>query len=242
MEVSLEKRIAMRARPERSAFMHQNWRDILFMSWEYDKDAIQKTLPKGIFVDTFEGKAYVTIVPFLIEGHKLGISVKGLTDFLEVNVRTYVYDEAGNPGVWFYSLDFSSRVGTFIARNFFYLPYFYTELECKRGDEIYLKGCRDGKVHMNCGYKKIGNSFQAEPGSLDFFIAERYALFTCNGRRLCRGQIYHRPYELYKAHVEYQMDDLFITNGLNVPDHNPDHIVFTEGVDVDFYRFHTIYK
>ena len=47
--------------------MYQRWRDLLFLHWEYPAAAIQETLPDGLFVDTFGGKAYLGIVPFFME-------------------------------------------------------------------------------------------------------------------------------------------------------------------------------
>ncbi len=46
--------------------MFQSWRDLLFLHWEYSVAAIQATLPDGLFVDTFAGKAYLGIVPFFM--------------------------------------------------------------------------------------------------------------------------------------------------------------------------------
>lgn len=60
------QRLAARARPAGRPVMYQQWRDLLFLHWEYDVAAIQATLPDGLFVDTFGGKAYLGIVPFSI--------------------------------------------------------------------------------------------------------------------------------------------------------------------------------
>lgn len=232
-----EVRLELRRQPKLSSFMRQTWRDLLFLSWEVDPDEIQKSLPEGLFVDTFQGKAYITLVPMFVEQHRLGLSVPGFTDFLEVNVRTYVYDKEGIPGVWFYSLDFSSRLGCFIANRFFNLPYVFSELEGRREESIYLKGVRHHKTHMEFTYKPEDETFLAEMGSLDFFIAERYTLYTAKGNKLDRGRIYHKPYPLSKVEATFKADDLFQINHLKNPGRKPDHIIFSKGVDVDFYRF-----
>jgi uncharacterized protein len=60
-------RLAVRTRPAgRKPVMHQRWEDLLFLHWSYDPLAIQSTLPSGLAVDTFEGKAFVGIVPFFM--------------------------------------------------------------------------------------------------------------------------------------------------------------------------------
>ena len=47
----------------------------------------------------------------------------GLSAFPELNLRLYI-TRRGKPGVWFVSLDAHSRIGVWIARRFFHLPYF----------------------------------------------------------------------------------------------------------------------
>src|SRR5437660_634498 len=98
----------MRARPkDQWTIMYQSWRDLLFLHWQYDAAAIQRTLPPGLQVDTFAGKAYLGIIPFFMQNvHPILVPpLAWLSDFLELNVRTYVFDENGVPGIWFYSLD-----------------------------------------------------------------------------------------------------------------------------------------
>ncbi len=105
--------------------MFQQWRDLLFLHWEYSAAAIQATLPEGLFVDTFGGKAYLGVVPFFMRNIRPRFlpAVPGISDFMEMNLRTYLHDRAGVPGVWFYSLDANQWLAVKIARRFFHLPY-----------------------------------------------------------------------------------------------------------------------
>ena len=62
---TLDQRLAMRQRPDvQRPVMKQAWRNLAFLHWEIDPDLIQQTLPPGLTVDTFEGKAFIGIVPF----------------------------------------------------------------------------------------------------------------------------------------------------------------------------------
>lgn len=91
----------------RPAVMHQRWESLLFLHWRVPAATIQQTLPAGLTVDTFEGEAYLGISPFFMrQVRPTGLpAVPWLSDFLELNVRTYVYNADGVPGIWFYSLD-----------------------------------------------------------------------------------------------------------------------------------------
>ena len=112
--------------PPQAHVLYQSWKELLFLHWRIDPAVIQATLPPGLTVDTFEGDAYLGIVPFCmcnIRPRFLPV-VPGISNFLEMNVRTYVHDEEGRPGVWFYSLDANQKLAVRVARKFFNLPYF----------------------------------------------------------------------------------------------------------------------
>ena len=52
--------------------MYHTWRDLLFLHWKYEPDLVQTTLPPGLFVDAFDGDAWVAIVPFFMRAHPAG--------------------------------------------------------------------------------------------------------------------------------------------------------------------------
>src|SRR5688500_14739545 len=118
MKPTIEKRLEVRKKPSETAIMFQKWRSLLFLHWSFDPEVIQNTLPKGLFVDTFNNRAYIGIVPFFITDLRMAImpSIPNFSRFLELNMRTYVYDQNGTPGVWFYSLDINSAAATLAAR------------------------------------------------------------------------------------------------------------------------------
>src|SRR3712207_7838782 len=69
-------------------------------------------------------------------------SVSPLSDFPELNVRTYV-TSGGKPGIWFFSLDAANPVAVRLARATFRLPYFDAEMSCRRGgDEVRYRSMR----------------------------------------------------------------------------------------------------
>ena len=191
----------MREKPGKLPVLHMRWRQLLFLHWAWDAREIQATLPAGLYVDTFEGKAWLAIVPFFMEAvHPTGLpSLPWLSNFLELNVRTYVHDGAGLPGVWFYSLVCNQPVavnwlgGAIISTT--------STLGCAR------VSIRTKRAPIACGDKVSRRHFSAMArpgrvplrrlGSLEFFLAERYVLFaaTRNGR-LFAGRVHHLPYRL----------------------------------------------
>src|SRR5690348_5636242 len=91
--------------------MAQNWEDLLFAHWPVPMEAMRALVPRGLNLDTFEGQAWIGIVPFRMSGVRLrGLPpMPGLSAFPELNVRTYV-KSGGKPGVWFFSLDAANRL------------------------------------------------------------------------------------------------------------------------------------
>lgn len=230
----------MREPPKESRIMYQEWRELLFLHWKYDRDAIQESLPPGLVVDTFEKDAYITIAPFRIQNFSLANfpSLPVFSDFIEVNVRTYVHDKNGIPGVWFYSLDINSIMASLAARKIFSLPYYDAELKMiKKKEEIQVSGNRREifRSEMKFTYLPKEKTLKVEPNSLEFFLIERYALFALDSEELYIQRIHHSPYPLLKgALIEYQ-SHLFEMNSFVQPNNLPDHIHYSPGVNVDFF-------
>jgi uncharacterized protein YqjF (DUF2071 family) len=224
--------------------MFQKWRELLFLHWEYDPQAIQRTLPPGLHVDTYQGKAYLGLVPFFMGDIRPRFcpTVPGLSNFLEVNLRTYVYDEQGVAGVWFYSLDANQWLAVQVARTFFKLPYFYAKMSAvknQRGEITYRSWRRgsDPALTSHFRYRASGPVRQAEPGSLEFFLIERYILFANpTGRgQLSTGQVYHTPYPICQAEAPQWDTQLLTLGGFEPPDRPPDHVLMSPGVAVDIF-------
>jgi uncharacterized protein YqjF (DUF2071 family) len=242
-------RLAAREYPKRNALpvMEQQWRNLLFLHWEYDPELIQKTLPKGLFVDTFMGKAYVGIVPFWIPKFNIKMlpPIPGISHFLELNLRTYVYDESGTPGVWFYSLDANHYLAVQAARTFYYLPYYYAQIHSfiNNEQEIEFSSLReDSQAILNYRYQGLGPYQTVEKGSLDFFLIERYVLFALRGENLALGRVHHAPYSLCQPQVRQWDDRLFELDGLVRPQRQPEHMHFSPGVDVEIFALEDIDK
>src|SRR4029079_6984491 len=124
-------RIAPTVRPDDRPAGFQRWRTLLFLHWEVPAEAIAALIPEGLSVDTFEGRAYIGVVPFTMRDVSpwWSPSVPGISNFHELNVRTYVHKGGENPGVWFFSLDAASSIAVIAARAGWHLPYHRASME-----------------------------------------------------------------------------------------------------------------
>ncbi len=86
--------------------MRQRWERLTFLHWPFEPADVQRLLPKGLDVETYDGAAWVALVPFFMRVATPGERrVPWASNFCETNVRTYVRDGAGRSGIWFFSLD-----------------------------------------------------------------------------------------------------------------------------------------
>ena len=194
-------------KPNSPVVMTQRWRDLLFLHWEISPELIQRRLPQGLSVDTHKNKAYLGIVPFFMDKVRPRFCppVPGLSWFLELNVRTYVRDSTGRPGVWFLSLDCNQSLAVELARKLFNLPYQHAAMKTEERDELISYECRrkSEPEWSRWSYGSDGPEQIAEEGSLEFFLLERYLLFSqSQNGDLYWGQVHHPPYRFSEARVE----------------------------------------
>jgi uncharacterized protein len=195
--------------PARGWTMGQTWEELLFAHWRVPAEELRKHVPAGLEVEEFDGSGWVGVTPFRLTGLRGRgmLPLPYVSEFLELNVRTYVTAQE-KPGIWFFSLDASSRVAVELARRVYRLPYFHARMsatrradwiayECSRIDEA-------GRVFSG-RYRPEGAVFHAEPGTLEWFLTERYCLYTTDRGALARAEIHHELWPLQQAEAEIEL-------------------------------------
>jgi uncharacterized protein YqjF (DUF2071 family) len=205
--------------------MYQSWGKLLFMHWQMPAEALRRLIPGRLSIDTFDGKAWVGLTPFTIWGARpiFVPPLPWLSDFHELNVRTYVHLD-GVPGVWFFSLDANSKAAVIGARTFFHLPYYNAHISLNpRDNTVAYSSTRGDKTPANFeGTWTVGADFQQPtPDTLDFFLVERYCLYTSDGEKLYRCRIFHKPWPLQQASLLTYRSSMLEANGLPSPAGRP---------------------
>lgn len=219
-------RLALRERPDGIAIGQMNWGKLLFMHWPVDAKRLRPLIPERLTIDTFEGKAWIGVVPFTMWGVRPSFMppVPGLSEFHELNVRTYVHLD-GVPGVWFHSLDAASSLAVWGARTFFHLPYFNAEMSLEQEDEriVYSSTRTDAPAAHFQATWRIGEELPtSEPGSLDFFLTERYCLYAADhDDQLYQLRIHHPPWPLQRAELSAHTSTMIESHGLPTPHGDP---------------------
>jgi uncharacterized protein len=237
--VSDQERMRMRERPRGRRVMRQVWRYLGFLHWPIAAEVIARLLPPELEVDTFDGVAYVGIVPFTIPLTRTGFGVPMAPAFHEINARTYVHRGGRDPGVWFFSLDATSRLAVAGARLAYGLPYFAADITlAEAGGAVDYRSRRHGTTAaFHARYRPAGEVDTAAPGTLEFFLAERYLLYARRRHGLRVARVHHAPYPLQPATAAEIAQTLTDAGGL--PPGScagpPPLVHYARELDVDIY-------
>ncbi len=216
--------------PDTPWVMRQRWNDLLFAHWPVPSSMIDRLLPDGLIADTFEGSAWLGVVPFTmdqIQVRRLPI-VPGANRFAELNLRTYVRERNTNQtGVYFFSLDATNPLAVAVARLRFHLPYYWARMKVDYGQgqglnqEVSYASTRllTRPARFRARYRSLG---QAVQGTAEHFLTARYSLYTTDWQgKLLRGNIHHLPWPLERAEAELELNELPRAFGLVLPDTPP---------------------
>ncbi|MEO8435584.1 MAG: DUF2071 domain-containing protein [Pyrinomonadaceae bacterium] len=238
-------RLAIRERPGGLPLMHQVWGKLLFMHWRIEANLLRPLIPDGLEIDTFDDSAWIAVTPFTMW------DIRGLPPFLpplpgfssmhELNVRTYVHLNRV-PGVWFFSLDCNSAAATLAARTLYFLPYYNAEIELEESEGTidYSLVRRDAPAAELQATWKIGEAIpQSQPGSLEFFLTERYCLYSESNQELHRARIHHPPWSLQRAELTSLQSTMIESLGLPTPAGDP-VLHYSEEIAVDIWRLKTL--
>jgi uncharacterized protein YqjF (DUF2071 family) len=210
------------AMPDRPWVMTQTWHDLLFAHWPVDPQVLASRLPPAFELDLYNGQAWLGIVPFRMTNvAPRGVpSLPRISEFPELNVRTYVR-VGDRAGVYFFSLDAGSALAARTARMLFNLPYHPASmLVTPRGNAVEYLSRRgtERSAEFNATYEPTGPSAVSSPGSLEYFLTERYCLYHADRRGTpYRLDIHHPPWPLQTAEARIHANGMASANGLATP-------------------------
>ena len=215
--------------------MTQRWNDLLFAHWPVTAAELVHLLPPGLVVDTFDGSAWVGVVPFWMDQVRMrGMpAIPGASRFPELNLRTYVRERNSNrAGVYFFSLDAANPLAVAFARTVFRLPYYWAKMSVEEvnpkasgivGREFRYRSERrlaKPRARFRASYRSLGRPHPK--GAIEQFLTERYALYAADSHgQIFRGNIHHLPWLLEEAEADFEVNELPAVHGIRLPDVKP---------------------
>lgn len=204
-------------------FVDQDWLGLSFLHWRYDPAEVQRLLPDGVCVDTFDGDAWIALVPFLLRVRLPGGPVLPWVGvFAEINVRTYVRGPDGQRGVWFFSLEAPRRLAIWAARLSYHLPYRVAAVEMHADGALRTySSCRTRAPQRGATSRariEVGQPIEAAAVSpLEHFLTARWRLYAPVRGGVGTALVEHRPWRLWSATADDVDTDLLLAAGLSRP-------------------------
>ena len=230
----------------RRSVLRQRWTELAYFHWAYEPEVVQRRLPAGVTIDTFDGSAWVGLIPFEMRDVQLGPMppVPWLGTFIEINVRTYVVDSLGRRAVWFFSLDVPRSAIVAVARSVFALPYCWARAvhvheEDQHRYEMRRRWPRRPGTSAKMSFA-VGDAIpDDEISDLDHFLTARWALITQRRSRLLYGQVRHPRWPLHRVE-DVQIDQNVVeAAGLPSPVGAP-RALYSPAVDVGVAWFQNV--
>lgn len=231
-------RIGPTRRPAGKNAGTQRWLDLAFVHFEVDPAALRRLVPPELELDLWQGRALVGVVPFrMTDVRPWWLPRPFAQTFAETNVRVYVVRD-GLPGVYFFSLEAASFTAVQAARLLWGLPYHHATMSIESTSD----GFRYSTVRRSADAARLDAQWTvgerlgpSEPESLQFFLLERYLLYTVHNGRVKRGQVYHTPYPAHAATLHRLETNLLEASGFELLRPEPVSVLCSPGVDVEVF-------
>lgn len=212
--------------PISRGWLRNDWHDLAFLHWSYDPDDVQALLPEGLIVDTFDGRAWVSLVPFQMRraGPTWMPPIPYVSNFWETNVRTYVIDARGHRAVWFLSLDCARLPIVLFAKLVIGFPYHWSKMS------VDIEGARRRFTTRHRRWPRmppaetlatIDVGDEIEPTQLDLFLTARWGTVAKSFGTLRYHPVDHQPWTLHDASVVELADSALTAPGLPTPTGDP---------------------
>jgi uncharacterized protein len=206
-----------------SPLMDQDWRSLSFLHWRYEPAVVGQLLPAGVTLETFDGAAWVSLVPFLLRVRiPRGPLLPWLGVFPETNVRTYVRGPDGESGIWFLSLDAPRRLAVWAARRTYHLPYHRSAMRLHHdGNTRSYASRRLSGAHRGASSSALVTLQERVSAhdltALEIFLTARWRLYAPLRGRIGTARVHHAPYRLWHATATDIDAGLFVAASLPAP-------------------------
>lgn len=225
-------------------FLTANWQNIIMANYEVPPEVLMKYLPKGIELDLFENKAFVSLVGFMFSNTRIfKIPIPKLGTFEEINLRFYVKQKIGNKtykGVVFINESIPYKLVAWIANKLY--KEHYVTMPTKHQWELNES---NKKISYQWLKNKKWNSMQVHatnqaqnmiPGSFEHFIFEHYLGFTKVNESITeKYAIFHPSWlinEVTNSTISCNFEDNYGNDFAFLNEQKPSAVFLTEGSDI----------
>jgi uncharacterized protein YqjF (DUF2071 family) len=225
-------------------FLEAKWENLIMANYAVDPTILIPYLPKGVELDSFEGKCYVSLVGFMFNKTKIfNVPIPYLGSFEEINLRFYVVRKDGDTlkrGVVFINETVPYAAVAWMA-NYLYKEH-YTAVKTKHDWEL-----TDTSKKINYSWKKNkkwntiqvnaqSKSNSMKNGSVEAFIFEHYFGYTrVNEHKTLEYGINHPSWKINQVidhSIDCDFEQMYGSDFAFLNAQQPDNVILAEGSNV----------
>lgn len=226
-----------------NTFLKANWENLIMANYEVEPSILKPYLPKGVELDFYKYKTYVSLVGFMFKKTSLfGLPIPFFGSFEEINLRFYVRKVEGKKikkGVVFINETVPFKIVALLANKLY--KEHYISIPTKNTIDI------GEHKHINYEWKMKNkwnsitvqsdtNKYKIEPSSIEEFIFERYFGFTkLSPSRTQEYRIHHPRWMTHKIlnnNIDCDFRTMYGDAFSNLNNQAPNSIIMAEGSQV----------
>lgn len=213
---------------ERRWNLYQEWKQVLFINWQIEPHLLNTKFPKGITLDLYDNKAYLSLVCYRVQKtrRRIWLPLPGRGNFIGLHLRTYVTD-GKQPGVHLLDIQVNKRLPAIINSLFTGIPYEKTELE--RIHNGYYLINKNKEYALDTEYTINNPVLHKSP--LESWLTNRYCYYQRAWGQALRYPLHHQNWPLRQAGISHAKINFPIAGTL-LTEKNIESVYFSPGVNV----------
>ena len=226
-----------------NAFLKAKWENLIMANYEIEPSALAPYLPKGVELDFYNNKTYVSLVGFMFKNTRLfGVPIPFFGSFEEINLRFYVKKVENRKikkGVVFINETVPFKIVALLANKLYKEHY----ISIPTRNSIDITENKDIKYEWkinnrwnSLAVKSDTNKYKIEQGTIEEFIFERYFGFTKLSDNSTQEYQIHHPkwmtHEILNTHIDCDFRSMYGDAFAGLENQTPDSIILAEGSQV----------
>jgi uncharacterized protein YqjF (DUF2071 family) len=226
-----------------NTFLRANWENLIMANYEIDPSVLEQYLPKGVELDFYNNKTFVSLVGFMFKKTRLfGIPIPFFGSFEEINLRFYVRKVENRKikkGVVFINETVPFKIVALLANKLYKEHYISipTKNSIVISDHKHLK--YEWKINNKwnaIAVKADTNQYEITKDTIEEFIFERYFGFTKLSDTSTQEYKIHHPKwmtnKIINSYIDCDFGSMYGDAFSRLNNQRPDSIILAEGSQV----------
>lgn len=225
-------------------FLSARWENLIMANYAVNPDLLAPYLPKGVELDFYNNKTYVSLVGFMFKKTRLfNIPIPFLGTFEEINLRFYVKRAIGNSvkrGVVFINETVPYKPVAWLANKLYKEHYIAIPTKNEIDITTHSKNIKyQWKINKEWNHIAVNAAKENDtmlPGSVEEFIFEHYYGYTkINEQHSQEYKVNHPRWQVNKVldhSIHCDFKSMYGNEFSFLSNHQPDSVIIAEGSPV----------